>query len=125
MIVWLVDQSRHRAASVQTRHQRRAFEEAAMATRCVMRFAWYGRASARVNQLFGWRRAYRQGELSEPSGGLIPVRVSGTDPSVPVERIAPPSSGSIHIEFPGRALISIESGADPTLLRSILESLRK
>lgn len=55
MIVWLIDQSRHRAASVQTRHQRRAFEEAAMATRCVMRFAWYGRASARVNQLFGWR----------------------------------------------------------------------
>jgi len=78
-----------------------------------------------ANQLFGWRRAYRQGELSEPSGGLIPVRVSATDPSVPMERIAPPSCGSIHIEFPGRALISIESGADPTLLRSILESLRK
>jgi transposase len=78
-----------------------------------------------ANQLFGWRRAYRRGELSEPSGGLIPVRVSATDPSVPVERIAPSSCGSIHIEFPGRALISIESGADPTLLRSILESLRK
>jgi transposase len=77
-----------------------------------------------ANQLFGWRRAYRQGELSEPSGGLIPVRVSAPDPSVP-EQIPPPSCGSIHIEFPGRALISIESGADPCLLRSILESLRK
>jgi hypothetical protein len=33
--------------------------------------------------------------------------------------------GSIHIEFPGRAMISVESGADPALLRSILESLRK
>jgi hypothetical protein len=33
--------------------------------------------------------------------------------------------GSSHIEFPGRALISIESGADATLLRSVLESLRK
>ena len=37
----------------------------------------------------------------------------------------PATSGSIHIEFPGRALISVESGADPALLRSILESLRK
>jgi transposase len=34
-------------------------------------------------------------------------------------------SGCIHIELQGRALISIESGADPALLRTILESLRK
>lgn len=33
--------------------------------------------------------------------------------------------GSIHIELPGRAMISVESGADPALLREILESLRK
>jgi transposase len=39
------------------------------------------------------------------------------------ERSGP--SGSIHIEFPGRAMISVERGADPSLLRSILESLRK
>jgi hypothetical protein len=39
------------------------------------------------------------------------------------ERSAP--DGSIHIEFPGRAMISVERGADPSLLRSILESLRK
>jgi hypothetical protein len=35
------------------------------------------------------------------------------------------TSGCIHIELQGRALISIESGADPALLRTILESLRK
>jgi hypothetical protein len=33
--------------------------------------------------------------------------------------------GSIHIEFTGRAMISVEHGADPSLLRSVLESLRK
>jgi hypothetical protein len=33
--------------------------------------------------------------------------------------------GAIHIEFPGRAMISVESGADAVLVRSILESLRK
>jgi len=37
----------------------------------------------------------------------------------------PTPVGAIHIEFPGRAMISVESGADPALLRAILESLRK
>jgi hypothetical protein len=36
----------------------------------------------------------------------------------------PATSGSIHIEFPGRAMISVERGADPALLRAVLESLR-
>jgi hypothetical protein len=41
MIVWLIDQSRHRAARLASRHhQRRAIEEAAMATRWVIRFEW-------------------------------------------------------------------------------------
>jgi hypothetical protein len=35
------------------------------------------------------------------------------------------SSGCIHIELQGRALISIEIGADPAFLRTILEILRK
>jgi hypothetical protein len=43
----------------------------------------------------------------------------------PAGQQQPTTSGSIHIEFPGRALISVESGADAALLRSILESLRK
>ena len=37
----------------------------------------------------------------------------------------PATSGSIHIEFPRRATISVECGADPVLLRLILESLPK
>jgi len=35
------------------------------------------------------------------------------------------SSGAIHIELPGRAVISVESGADMRLLRTVLESLRQ
>ena len=77
-----------------------------------------------ANQLFSWRRAFQRGELLESSGALIPVHISSAEPATRVE--APPSNrGSIHIEFPGRALISVESGADLSLLRSILESLRK
>ena len=74
-----------------------------------------------ANQVFKWRREFERGKLSEPvsaSGSLLPVVLSGGDKPQT-------ASGSIHIEFPGRALISIESGADLTLLRSVLESLRK
>jgi transposase len=84
-----------------------------------------------ANHVFKWRRAFERGELSEPgaaSTGLLPVTVSAACESAlrasgVHERPMPPAS--IHIEFPGRALISVESGADPLLLRSILESLRK
>lgn len=86
-----------------------------------------------ANQVFKWRRALTQGELSEPtaaSTSLLPVVVAAPSESVSTtgeadakERSAP--GGSIHIEFPGKAMISVECGADPLLLRSILESLRK
>jgi transposase len=86
-----------------------------------------------ANQVFKWRRALTRGELSEtatPSTSLLPVVVAspseatcGADAGDAKERSAP--SGSIHIEFPGKAMISVERGADPMLLRSILESLRK
>lgn len=86
-----------------------------------------------ANQVFKWRRALRRGEMSEPaaaSTSLLPVVVAAPTEAVGSageadagERSAP--GGSIHIEFPGRAMISVERGADPSLLRSILESLRK
>ena len=82
-----------------------------------------------ANQVFKWRRAFDRGELIEPCA-LLPVSVSAA--SEPTNQMldglmeAPaPSGGSIHIELPGRATISVERGADPILLRSILESLRK
>jgi len=79
-----------------------------------------------ANQVFTWRRAFERGELSEPSVALIPVTVSNREDEKREPEAVPPSAGgSIHIELPGRALISVESGADPSLLRSILESLRQ
>jgi transposase len=60
-----------------------------------------------ANQVFKWRRAFERGELTEPYAALLPVAVSSL-------------SG-----LPGRAVISVESGADRVLIRAILESLRK
>jgi transposase len=86
-----------------------------------------------ANQVFKWRRALKRGELTTPevaSKSLLPVvlavpceAISATGEADAKERSVP--NGAIHIEFPGRAMISVESGADPILLRSILESLRK
>jgi transposase len=85
-----------------------------------------------ANQVFKWRRALKRGELNESvaSTSLLPVLVSApcetANATVEVgarEQSTP--GGAIHIEFPGKAMISVESGADPVLLRSIIESLRK
>jgi transposase len=79
-----------------------------------------------ANQVFKWRRAFERGELSEPSVALIPVTVTNPeDECRHTEEAARPVQGTIHIELPGRAVISVESGADSSLVRSILESLRK
>jgi hypothetical protein len=59
---------------------------------------------------------------------LLPVTVSAPceeEIREPAAEQRQATVGTIHIELPGRALISVESGADPALLRSILESLRK
>jgi transposase len=86
-----------------------------------------------ANQVFKWRRALERGELAEAaevSTALLPVTVSSACETAIEPREArmqeqPPQTGSIHIELPGRAVISVECGADAALLRSILESLRK
>ena len=86
-----------------------------------------------ANQVFQWRKLYQSG-LLEPSSQqrqhntarLLPVTVvdeveSGEEQHASV---AAPSSGAIHIEFPGRALVSLEGRVDATLVRAVLESLR-
>jgi transposase len=84
-----------------------------------------------ANQVFKWRRAFERGELVDSaatSTALLPVTVATPSEVERAESGAqqqPAAFGSIHIEFPGRAMISVECGADPALLRSILESLRK
>lgn len=78
-----------------------------------------------ANQVFKWRRAFERGELVEPCAALVPVTVVSPEDENGEGEEVPAPKGAIHIELPGRAVISVESGADPLLLRSILESLRK
>ena len=90
------------------------------------------------HQVFDWRRAYLQGKL-EPKEqkpvALLPVVLSTGDTGAITPNTAADGkamvalatalpSSVIHIELTGRAKIRVEHGANPALLRAVLESLR-
>ena len=83
-----------------------------------------------ANQVFKWRRAFERGELvgsTSACTALLPVTVAASsevEMREPAGQQQPTTSGSIHIEFPGRALISVEGHADPAAIRAVLEVLR-
>ena len=79
-----------------------------------------------ANQVFQWRHEYRKGALwvgKEARAELLPVTLAAEASSALVREIAPVPPGSIHIELPGRALVSVESSVDAALVRAVLESL--
>jgi transposase len=81
-----------------------------------------------ANQVFHWRKLYREGRLTEVSAGaaLIPVRVTDRADSVRPVAVAAhpvkPAAGIIRIEA-GRAWVAIEGAADPATVRVVLECL--
>ena len=78
-----------------------------------------------ANQVFKWVRPFDRGELSEPSVALVPVTVgSPRDESRDTEEAPRAAAGAIHIEL-WSGDDSARSGADSSLVRSILESLRQ
>lgn len=79
-----------------------------------------------AHQVFDWRRAYREGRLVEAgTGGLLPVVVGDEVRALIPEPVEASSGGSIHIEFPGRALVTIEPGADAVLAGAVIERLAR
>ncbi len=87
------------------------------------------RYGVNANQVFQWRRLYRNGKLgTAPASAikLLPVSVAEDEDlakSEPVE-VVPPSSGAIHIELPGDVRISLEGRVDHGLVCAVLKSLR-
>ena len=81
-----------------------------------------------ANQVFQWRHEYRKGSLGvgqQAQTRLVPVTVTAEPNGVTLSGMADAvgPSGSIHIELPGRAVISVEAGVDPELVRAVLGSL--
>ena len=83
-----------------------------------------------ANQVFQWRYEYRNGigwaAAGNPRTQLLPVTVTAEPGSVAMAEVASMpsvSNGSVYIELPGRALVSVEGSVDPELVRTILGSL--
>jgi transposase len=86
-----------------------------------------------ANLLFKWRREFERSQPAKTdtlATALLPVTISDGDEaksetSDATADVRTPSGGAIHIELPGRVIISVESGVDRALLRCVLASLRK
>lgn len=71
-----------------------------------------------ANQVRKWRRSFELDELIEACSALLPISASRPaeredEAGTEAAQLQGASSGAIHIELPGRLMISIESGADP------------
>jgi|SRR5579884_183489 len=78
-----------------------------------------------ANQLFYWRRLYRQGLLrdEQPKGvSLLPVKISGALAERRQTRSTTTTSGIIDIDL-GHARVRVEGSADPDCVRAALEGL--
>lgn len=115
----------HRTAE----EKRRIVEATLVAGASIARVARENGVNA--NQVFQWRYELKNSvgwAAKQSRTKLLPVAVV-TEPScivVPEVASTPPpapSSASIHIELPGRALVSVEAGVDLELVRTVLGSL--
>ena len=82
-----------------------------------------------ANQVFQWRRLYRDGKLGAPAQRamkLLPVSVveDQEPPKAEPAEAAHERCGAIHIELPGEVRISLEGSVDAAIVRAVLKSLR-
>jgi transposase len=88
------------------------------------------RHGVNANQVFQWRRLYREGRLDAGCGiemKLLPVSIAEEAllPSREDIQAELPATGAIHIELPGRAVISLEGDVDTALTCAVLDCLRR
>lgn len=79
-----------------------------------------------ANQVFKWRRQYRDGHLEIASSALLPVKICDTPPKVvPTEmrrQRKARRTGVIDIDL-GHARVRIEGAADPDCVQAALAGL--
>jgi transposase len=118
--------SRAKRVNRTTEEKRRIVEATLVPGTSIARVARENGVNA--NQVFQWRHEHRKGigwAASQTRTELLPVTLAVEPDSMMAPEAMPvaASSGSIHIELPGRTLVSVESGVDPALVRAVLGSL--
>jgi transposase len=99
--------------------KRRIVEETLVAGASVARVAW--RHAVNANQVFYWRKKYREGLLGKsPSGKLLPVTLSDStcDKSASLSSAA----GSLEIKL-SKGTVRVAGNVDVVVLRTAIESL--
>jgi transposase len=87
------------------------------------------RYNVNANQVFSWRRRYR--EASEPSPaslptpGLLPVMITPAPEDEPAAPSTLAASDTIEIEVSGTYRVRVGSGFDPRSLKRVLDVLRR
>jgi transposase len=87
------------------------------------------RYDVNANQVFSWRRRYR--EASEPSPAslptprLLPVTIAPAPGDEPAAPSALAASDTIEIEVSGTYRVRVGSGFDPRSLKRVLDVLRR
>jgi transposase len=130
--VWMADLDAVGGVAVPRRRRsaverRRVVEETFEAGASVARVAL--KHGINANQLFQWRRLYRDGRLGAVAQGrvkLLPVSVAEElePPKAGPVEVVSRCSGAIHIELPGEIRISLEGSVDPAIVCAVLRSLR-
>ena len=87
------------------------------------------RHDVNANQVFGWRRQYR--ELARVVGGFVPVVVSSTEGAEPAKLllgstdVEPSRSGWIEIALADGSRVTVDRDVDATALSRVLGVLER
>ena len=80
------------------------------------------RYEVNANQIFSWRKLYRDGLLGSGGPALVPVTVADAPSDMTP---APSVADTIEIEVPGGYRVRVGSGVDAQALRRVLDALAR
>jgi transposase len=112
-----VSKAKQRRRTIQER--REIVEETLQTDASVSRVA--RRHDVNANQLFYWRKLYREGRLGSAAARLLPVQVTGGPPVEAVKSDCV-ASGTMEITLP-KGTLRVVGAVDMLALRAVLECL--
>jgi len=109
--------SKNKVRRRSVKERREIVEETLVAGASVARVA--RRHDVNANQVFYWRKLYREGRLGGSSGQLLPVKVS---PDPMLQPNLAMASGTMEIKV-GKGVVRVAGAVDVQALRAVLECL--